>query len=222
MKDFVLPSSNLLLLCLLLVCLLGFGLVDGATCEGIVEMRSKTVKMVVDGRGVTFTPTRLDGVAINDFFNVTMALSDFTERERVYNDELQQWYCDWGSDPAEPALQRIQLNDWDCSIYTNQSFPHPQTLLESVTINYTHPLTPGFYITNTFFVTNNTFEIRPSSNTTYIDPGKEYIWKFKYVDIDLYCVKQSIVYEMRRKPGSLVSNFLFLFFFFFFLAFVRI
>lgn len=170
-------------LAIIMLGLLSIVSIEASICEGVGELRSNTVRMVLDGRKVIFTPIGPNGIEMDDFFNITMVLSDFTEKERVFDDDLQAWYCDWGSDPTDAALQRFQLEDFDCSISSNQSFPAPLTLLQSITINYTHPLYPDFYVTNTFFSTNKSFEIRPSSNTTYVDPGKEYVWKFKYAKL---------------------------------------
>lgn len=167
----------LLLCCALFLSLLPVVL---SGCSGIASMRSSNLIVTVDGQNTSFQPARNE-VPILDFFNITMRLTDLSERERNFDATYNQYFCAWSSVPESEHLQRFSLSDFDCTVSQKTTNPVQGVLLESININYTHPTISGFYVSNTFYVTNDTFEIFPSNNTQYVDPGKVYSWKFECV-----------------------------------------
>jgi len=152
-----------------------------AACSGMATMRTKNLIVTVDGPSTTFQPLR-NGQPILDFFNITVHLTDLNERNREYDTVENMWFCRWSSTPDATHIQRFSLSDFDCTVSRSTSNPLPGVLLEAINVNYTHPTIANFSVTNTFYITNSSFQIIPSNNTDYVDPGMHYAWNFEYVD----------------------------------------
>ena len=184
----VTPSCTLFLL---LSCLL----ISQATaaCTGYGMMDSGKTRITVEGPKVTFTPLK-DSVIFADFFNLTLTINNITERNLPAPEPPATIpECNWSANAEVDAIQAWRLADFDCTIV--QSFyirPDDHIRVDYITINYTIASTPSLVITNTFYATNGSFEERPSTNTTFVDPGREYVWKYEYVP-----QKNSLIYATK-------------------------
>jgi hypothetical protein len=135
------------------------------------------VNLVIDGKTAILTPLR-DGQDTFAYYNMTFALSHVYERARAYDDDLGEYYCDWGSSPEDVAIQTFSVEDFDCTVSSFVTHPHVDITLEQIDINFTHPSYPDWYIVSSWYASSGTFEISPSTNNTYVHPSQNYTWKF--------------------------------------------
>ena len=190
-----------------------------ATCEGYEILEGPHTRLIIDGRKTTMTPLK-NGAIFPDFFNLTLTLTNITERnpqDVVPPATIPD--CNWAANADVRVVQAWDLSTFDCTVKKSSYIRSPGNILvESITINYTSVATPSLYLANTFFMTNGTFEVRPSNDTTYIDPGHEYVWKYTYVTLlmdslarHLLLIRNVLIIEGDRGRPAVIQGCFFFF-----------
>jgi hypothetical protein len=131
----------------------------------------------VNGTMARFFPIKSDGSRVQDFLNITLEFTGITERTRGTGT------TGCFASPLENTEKRLYMKgteELDCIVSRRTEYPHPDTRLESLTVNYTDPDRPEFWLSNTFYATSKEFTVFPSNNTTYVDNGQTYAWNFEY------------------------------------------
>lgn len=148
-------------------------------CVGTGSLRSTNMGVEVAGDSIQFWPYR-NNTRVLDFYNLTVR---FTHVMEFLNHGDGNHLCSYDPDPdSNPPLQTFDLiEDFSCAVSTSTADLHPGAKVDTIVMNYTHDLRPSLSFILTLYVTDTYFEIRPSNDTTYVDPTEDYHWVFEYV-----------------------------------------
>jgi hypothetical protein len=115
--------------------------------------------------------------------NITVAFEGFSEREREEPDEdYVNGSCDptWDiTDPQKRYFYRF-VDELDCERNSSHYYLSPEARVDFISLNYTDPTLPGFWLAITVSTTTEEFTVYPSNDTTFVDPGQEYKWVYRY------------------------------------------
>lgn len=176
-------GSKTISILLAFICVLVFCMqhTTAQTCVGTASIRSNTVELEVDRGNIGFWSIDNNGVRINDFYNFTFSLTTLKEMPGGTSERRR---CSYRSTSSISPLQEMDIvKDFNCTVTKRVADLYPGANVETILINYTSSIYPDFYFSQTFFSTDLAFEIRPSDNRTYVDPGVDYRWLFQYVPI---------------------------------------
>lgn len=159
------------------------GHAHSSNCTGSGAIYSQGLLIEVNGNQIRMYPLASDGSKVQNFVNLSLQLTEVTERNKSIHDELGILVCDQREKLGDrkDLLQSLNVSDMRCTVTYSTSHPDPSIFLEQITINYTHPSYPNFTLSASFFVTNASYNLYPSNDTTHVDPGKIYRWTFEYV-----------------------------------------
>jgi hypothetical protein len=164
---------------ILLLVSLFFGCAKAA-CTGSGRLNSTTLSALVEGPHLSISVLDPSGAPLYDFLNATLSLQGFAERERYYEDGA--YLCDWAAELWDDSqiVQRMLIEEFDCTVNSGSYMQNLGAEVSFVSVNYTHPSHPLFWLSNTFYTTTKDFDIFPSNDTTFVDPGKVYKWSYRY------------------------------------------
>ena len=153
-----------------------------AACNVSASLQSKSLRIATDGRKALFSPIQ-NGAIFPDFFNLSLRITSLAERfRRPSEDPSIEPDCIWSANMSGDIIQTFDIDQFDCALSEGSYIRSSDDIqVQWFNITYTNPSIPGFSIANSFYVTNGTFEERPEVNNTYVDPGRELVWRYEYV-----------------------------------------
>lgn len=148
-----------------------------STCVGTASAHTPNMGLEVIGDTISIWPIH-HNKRVLDFYNLTIKWS--LVEEFLYDPEAKH-RCSYDADPVYNLQTMDLIEDFSCQVIPSTVDLHPNATVQSIKLNYTSNNVPDLRFAITFYFTDTHFEIHPSNDTTYVDPGQTYAWVFEYV-----------------------------------------